>query len=435
MRPYWMISLAIGGGAALVALALHFAGVFEPAAAVLGDFYVSRGWSPRPDPVRLRWLEIPIAALVGVGSAAALVEATKASQKAVAAMLVLAVVGLLSPAFALHGALVDPSAALAAALLGMGGAFVFGRTEWGRRKGMLEEALGPRVSASVFAELLGSPSPPPFGGARRELSTLVCRLFSPAGEGDRTSPEEALRIAGLFQRTSTAFLLSRGAYVEESSPERIRAVFGLVGEDEDHAALACRAALDLRGRLRGFAKECESLWFVEPSWGIGVASGPTVSGLCRIEGRTALVGLGGGWDFADRLALANRRYGSELLVAAPTWRMVRERFEVRPLEMVYDAEALRLEEVYELLAESGRFAEAERLRRDAFWRGVLHLRAKEWEAALEELSRARAPGADDRPLARLMAQAQEAVAAPSSRPLRLVRELLDEGHARPFTQL
>jgi hypothetical protein len=436
MRRYWTISLAIGGGAALVSLALLLGGVFEAAAARLGEFYESRGWFPQPGPARLRWLEIPLAALAGLGSAAALVECSRPSQKASVAALILGAATLLSPAFALHGALLDPSAPLVAALLGIVGAAFFGTTEWGRRKRLLEDALGARVSARVWADLLESPLPPAFGGVEREASVVACRLFPPGEGRSSPSPEDALRLGGLFQRTVTAFLLSRGAYLEDAGPERVRAVFGLLRDEPDHAARACRAALELRGRLRGLAKECETLWFLEPGWGIGVASGRMVAGLCGQAGGAALVGIGGGGDFADRLALANRRYRSDLLVSAATWRMVREAFEVRPLEMLYDPEALRLEEVYQLLAEAGGLTEDERARRDAFWRGVLRLRAKEWEAALEELSRARVPGGgDDAPLARLISEAQEAVAGPSSRPLRLVRDLVDEGHARPFPHL
>ncbi len=434
MRRYWTISLAIGGGAALAALALHFGGVFEPTAAWLADFYASRGWFPEPAPPRLRWLEIPLVAVAGLGTAAALVEASKAGQRAAAAALSLVVVALGSPALALHGVHVDPGAALAACLLAVGGGLAFGATELGRRKALLEEALGSRVSAALAAELLDSPAPPAFDGAERDATVLVCRLLSPGGGETRPAPAEALRVGGLFQRTVSAFLLSRGAYLEEAGPERIRAVFGLVREEEDHAARACRAALDLRGRLRGFARECETLWFLEPQWGVGAASGRIVAGLCRRPGRAQLVGLGGG-DLADRLALANGRYGSDLLVAAETWRLVRESFEVRPLEMLYDSERQSLVEVYQLLAESAAFSEDDRARRDAFWRGVLHLRAGESQAALEELGRARVPGADDEALEKLMAQAQAAVAAPAPRALRLVRKLVDEGHARPSSQL
>ena len=56
--------------------------------------------------------------------------------------------------------------------------------------------------------------------------------------------------------------------------------------------------------------------------------------------------------------------------------------------------------------------------------------AKTGEEALEAFSRARIPGGEDGPLSYFVAKAQDRVALPESRPLRLVRELTDEGHAR-----
>lgn len=434
MRRYWLASLAIGGGAALLALALHWMGVFSRFGGGLGEFYLSRGLAAKGEWIRLSWLEILLTPLASLGTAWAVIEITRLPKKIAVGAGAVLVVFLLSPTLALHGALLNFAAPLSATLIAFIGALVYSRTAVGRRKWLLEEALGSRVSSKVFSRLLDDPSEPDFGGNRREVTTLVCCFFSSDGSVPLAPPSDLLKMGSLFQRAVSTFLLSRGAYLEEAGPERVKASFGMVGEGGDHAEEACRAALDLRLRLRGLAEEFENRWFLAPRFGVGIESGQATVGLCGGPVRFFLATLEGGESFAGRLALANARFGSEVLAGPRVYHLVRGAFEVRPMEMVFDPERQLLHETYELLAPGGTAGEEERARREAFWKGVILLREKNCEGALEAFSKARIPGGEDGPLAYFTALAQDQVALPESRPRRLVRELTEEGHARSMNR-
>lgn len=434
MRRYWLASLAIGGAAALPALALHIMGVFSGFGDGLKEFYLSRGLAAEGNWMRLSWLEMLLTPLASLTVAWAVVEVTRLPKKLAVGTGALLVVFLLSPTLALHGALLNFAAPLAATLIAFIGALIYSRTAMGRRKWLLEEALGSRVSSRVFSRLLEAPSEPDFSGNRREVTTLVCCFFSNEGSEPLAPPSDLLKMGSLFQRAISTFLLSRGAYLEEAGPERVKASFGMVGEDGDHAAEACRAALDLRLRLRGLAEEFEHRWFQAPRFGVGIESGHATVGLCGGPVRFFLGTLEGGESFAGRLALANARYGSEVLAGPRVYQRVRGAFEVRPMEMVFDPERQLLHETYELLAPEGTSGDDEKARREAFWKGVILLREKNFEAALEAFSKAGIPGGEDRPLDYFKSQAQDQVALPESRPRRLVRELTEEGHARSMTR-
>jgi len=430
MRRYWLISLAIGVGAASLTLALGLGGVFQPLLARMASVFTNLGWSSDDDWSRWRGLEIAVVLLVSLGMSYAVVEITRPGRKLIAAISVVLILLVSSPLFALYGVLFEPFGPILAATLAAVAAFFYSRTPAGKRKGLLEDAIGSRVSGRIFNEMLESPDEPGFEGVRRQVTTLVCCHFPPdQGQGeDRAS--ERLTMGSLFLRSVSTFLLARGAYLEEAGPERVRVSFGMLQETPDHAEQACRAALDLRIRLEGLSHEFESRWFQPLHCGVGIESGEMTVGLCGTPDQFFFAGLGGGEDFAGRLAFANRRFGSDLLIGPETYRLVRDRFEVRPMEMVYDPAGCRLHEVYQLLANAGQFSVEERERRDHFWRGVVFLREKRGEEALEAFSRARSPGTEDGPLAYFMANAQDRVALPESRPLRLVRELTEEGHAR-----
>jgi len=430
MRRYWLISLAIGGGAGLLILALTLAGGFDPLVARLVALFEACGWSPDGGWIRWRWLEMLTVIAASLGMASAVIEITQPIKKLVAAISGMLLLVIPSPLFALYGVLFEPFGPISAALLSALGAFTFSRTPVGKRKRILEEAVGSRVSGKLFNEMLESPLDPGFEGAARQFTTLVCYHFPPDPSQTQNTPSETLTMGSLFLRTVSTFLLARGGYLEEAGPERVRVSFGMLRDSDDHAEQACRAALDLRIRLRGLSQEFESRWFQPLSCGIGLESGEAAVGLCGVPGQFFFAGFGGGEDFAGRLACANRRFGSDLLIGPEAYRKIRHLFEVRPMEMVYDPVACVLHEIFELLGTVGQFGSEDRMRRDQFWQGVVLLREKRTEEALEAFRRARLPGLEDGPLDYFTAKIQERVSPVESRPRRLIRELTDEGHAR-----
>jgi class 3 adenylate cyclase len=429
MRRYLLTALTIGSAVAVVVLTLYLLGAFEAMVAWLGDQYTSLGIFSG-EFLRIKWLEIPLIAIVAIGMAWWVIDVSRQFQKVLIALSGVSVLAGISPTFALYGFLVDPFAPLAAAMLSSVTALAYAGTEKGLRKRVLEEVLGPRVSSLTFNELLEAADPPDFKGASRDVTVLTCRIFNYEDLQNALEPSELLKVSNLFIRSVSTFLLSRGGYLDESSPELVRVSFGMLKTADDHASQACRAALELRNWLRNLSQECETRWFRPLSSGVGISSGRMTVGVYGAPGNFFYSGIGEVTDYSRRLALANLRYGSDLLVGPDTFRLVEGVMEVRPLEMYYDPASNHMTEIYQLLAATEQFTEEERRRRDLFWKGVIHLREKNFEASLDCFSRSKLPGSNDAPAAYLIGLSEEGVASPASSSNRLVRELTDEGHAR-----
>jgi len=257
MRRYLSTALTIGSAVAAVVLMLYFAGAFEAMVTWLGGLYGLSGIFPG-EAVRIRWLEIPLIAVTAVGMAWWVIDVPRPFQKMLIALSGAVVLAGISPTIAFHGYLVDPFSSLAAALLSSVAAFAYAGTERGLRKRVLEEVLGQRVSSAVFHELLEGPRPPDFKGATREVTVLTCRLINYERLQAALDPSELVKLSNLFIRSASTFLLSRGGYLDESGPEAVRVSFGALTPSGNHAAEACRAALEWRGRLRNLSQECEN---------------------------------------------------------------------------------------------------------------------------------------------------------------------------------
>lgn len=410
MRRYVLTFLYIGGGVSALVLVLFFSGVFEPMTEWLRSKWVSQGLLVEEETVRLKWIEgLTIIALSGAVSWC-VIDVTNPSQKILIIFCgVLLVLGF-SPTLALHGVLFDPFSSLTAVALAATASFVFAGTEKGMRKRVLETLIGRRVSQRTFNHLLEADQPPDFGGVSREVTVVTCRLFNHEELQAKLKPSDLVKMSNLFLRSVSTFLAGRGAYLDESGPELVRGYFGMLESSETHAMDACKAALELRSRLRNLSKECETRWFHGLSYGVGISSGPMTIGVYGADEHFFFSGIGAETDYSRRLSHANDRYGSDLLIGPQTYHLVKSDFEVRPMEMFFDPASNLMTEIYQLLAMKDGYSEVERERRDLFWQGVIFLREERFEEALDHLSRARNPGIDDAPLDFFIARAQGGLA-------------------------
>ncbi|MEM1441845.1 MAG: adenylate/guanylate cyclase domain-containing protein [Verrucomicrobiota bacterium] len=410
MRRYFLTFLSIGGGVSLVVLALFFFGVFEPMTQWLQGRWISQGLLATDDPMRLPWIEGLMIIIFSGGVAWCVIDVSNPSQKVLIIFCTTLLVLGVSPTLALHGVMVDPFSSLTAVALASVGAFVFAGTEKGMRKRVLENLIGRRVSHTTFNRLLEANQPPDFGGVSREVTVLTCRLFNHEEMQEKLKPADLVKMSNLFLRSVSTFLTARGAYLDESGPELVRGYFGMLSPAKNHAGDACRAALELRSRLRNLSQECETRWFQGLSYGVGISSGPMTIGVYGADEHFFLSGIGAETDYSRRLAHANARYRSDLLIGPQTYQLVQDDFELRPMEMFFDPESGLMTEIYQLLAAKDNFSEDEKERRDLFWKGVIYLREERFEEALDHLSRARPPGIEDGPLDFFLSKAQEGLA-------------------------
>ncbi|MEX2579748.1 MAG: adenylate/guanylate cyclase domain-containing protein [Verrucomicrobiales bacterium] len=430
MKRYVLTSVGIAAAAIVVVLALYFLGAFAAPASWLEEVYALRGIFEDAPVARVKWLEVVVVVFGSLGVAWCVVDVSQVSQKIFVFCAVSLIVFGISPTLALYNVLFEPFAPLTAVLLAAAGGFVFAGTEKGMRKRVLEGVLGIRVTHSTFDKLMEANEPPDFSGSVRDVTVLTCRLFNHEELRERLEPAELLKMSNLFLRSVSNFLMSRGAYLDESGPELVRVYFGMLEPSENHAEQACRAALELRSRLRNLSQECETRWFQKLGYGVGISSGPMTAGVYGSRQHFFFSGTGAETDYSRRLAHANRRYGSDLLIGPDTYTLVKESFEVRPMEMFYDPETDAMSEIYQLLAPADAFGEVDRARRDLFWQGVVFLREKRFEEALDHLSRARLSGAEDGPADFFIARAQEGVSAPGTGASAKSHKLTEEGHAR-----
>lgn len=434
MSRYLLLTFSIGVGAAVIASLAYLLGAFNGMSEALRQVYVLQGVFGEGEVTPVIWLEILLTVVVTVGATWAVVEMPGLSRKGLVVLSCVLLLLTFSPVLALHNWLFDPAPAALGVVLGSLGGYLFSRSSRGMRKGVLLQVLGNRVSHDTFLSLLDGKSPLPLEPRVQQVTVLSCRLLNEAEMREKLAPEDWVSISNFFLRSVEAFLVKEGAYVDEAHPENLRASFGVLGESTE-AEKACATALLLQSRLRNFTRECETRWFQPLVFGIGLESGEVVSGVFGDRHSARFSAVGGIHQLSYRLAGANPAGVEGVVVGPGLFSLVGNSFEFRPLEMFYDPAEGRLHEIYHLLDHKKSFSEEAREGRDFFWKGMILLREKKYEEALEAFLRSRAVGGREPTLDYFVGKMQEQVSQSGNRGFGTRDEDPRGGHSRLMNRL
>lgn len=428
MRRYLVVSILIGIAVSVAVLTMMSLGVFRNLAGSLGDLYAGMGFPVEED--GQRWLERVLVVGLALTAAWCVIDIPAVGQKILVFLLLLVVTAALSPTLALYGSSFEPFSGITALLLATTAAFLYSGTEHGARKRLLMEVLGSRVSRETFHRLLDARQPVRFEAANREVTVLTCRIFQYAELREKLEPSEIVAMGSLFLRNTADFLKERGAYLDESSPELVRAYFGLLETEDDQTLVACQVALELRTRLHNLSQECSTRWFQPLVYGVSIGSGPMTVGVFGSPRRFQFSGLGGETDFSRRLAQANLRYGSDVLITTQVYQAIKDRIAVRPMEMIFDPERHLMMEVYQLIASIEDLTEKEKQDRDAFWEGVVLYRGEQYEGAIARFLEVQDRSRKDGPLEFFLDRCQHRLAGLDPLGGENPATIEEEGHAR-----
>jgi adenylate cyclase len=246
----------------------------------------------------LRWLPVPLLA----GAAAAV-----AAQLAFDAGRILPVA---APALALLTAVLGTLAVAYATDL--------------RDRRRLRAAFGRFVPPSVVDEVVAQAGDDlRLGGVRREGTVLFCDLRGFTAAAERLEPEAVVALLNAYLSQMSAAILDHGGTVVSFMGDGIMAVFGAPLAQEDHADRALRAAREMLGpRLDAFNARAGA---GEPfRLGVGICSGPVLSGNVGSPRRVEYTAVGDTTNLAARLEQCTKTAGVPVLIADRTRAALRD---------------------------------------------------------------------------------------------------------------
>ena len=267
------------------------------------------------------------------------------------------------------------------------------------RSSSAHELFGGRLSDEQVAQIVSGDLPYQREARSYEATAVVCDIANKHDLAEELSPAELGEITEKFMRQATESFLKAGAYIEAATGEGIVAVFGFPAEDPEQADKATRHALALLASFEARSTSGKDAAFAKFDVHLGVSSGTIIVAPVEREGRVEMLMTGEPVELARRFCIANRFYGSRVLIGPRTFELTSRTVLARPIDFLSGVDVRERHEIYEPLRLAAEATPEEIARRDSFWNGVVLYREKRWGESYTQFQQARGPNeAEDRPL-------------------------------------
>jgi class 3 adenylate cyclase/CHASE2 domain-containing sensor protein len=248
----------------------------------------------------------------------------------------------------------------------------------GSQKRFIKSAFSQYLSPKVIEQIIHDPSQLKLGGEKREMTAIFTdvRSFSTISEalGDPTKLVELLNF--YLTRMSDIILNNQGT-IDKYEGDAIIAFFGAPIHMDNHAALACRAAINMKKAEEEINREALEKGFInqavlealagkgiisgidDPSpvfTRLGINSGDMVVGNMGTPNKMDYTIMGNAVNLAARLEGVNKQYDTGgILISEYTKAGIGDEFVLRPLSRVRVVGVntpLRLYELLEIASEA-----------------------------------------------------------------------------------
>jgi class 3 adenylate cyclase len=302
--------------------------------------------------------------------------------------------------FSLYRVLFQPLPAILALLIGYAAACGYGaitqRSRWYTAKSL----FGDRLSKEQVHRVIAGEIPFDPQAKTYEATVVVCDVANKYDLADESSPAAFAQLTETFIQRATQLFLQAGGYIQSADGEGVVALFGFPEPDARHGDKAVRVALGLADQLRDLRQSNNGESEAKGDVHLGVSSGPVIIAPMRNSNHSGLLTSGEPIELARRFCVANRFYGSRILIGPRTFELASRYIVARPIDFLSGVNTRERHEIYEPLWLAAEAKPEQLARRDSFWNGVVLYREKRWAEAYMEFQKARDPNysEEDQPL-------------------------------------
>ena len=210
-----------------------------------------------------------------------------------------------------------------------------------KERAHVRRALKGYISSQVMDEIMKDPDNLELGGRQVEATVLFSDIAGFSKISEKTTPKELFSMLNDYFTQMGDVIMRREGMINKYIGDAVMAIWNTPLANENHAALACHAALEMKRIVDGL-RPLQAR--------IGINTGPMVAGnLGHIE-RMEYTVIGDAVNLASRLEGANKPFGTAIMISESTEEMVRGQFLLRLLDRIRVIGKQQPVRVYEVLA-------------------------------------------------------------------------------------
>ena len=300
---------------------------------------------------------------------------------------------------ALYRVYFQPLPSVIAAILGFVLAYVCALIAGRSRSRMASSLFTDRLSRKQIARIASGELPLEAAAKIYEATAVVCDIAHKHDLAEELSPEIFAEVSERFIGHATKTFLDAGAYLEAAAGEGVVAIFGFPEMDAKQAEKATREALGVVKSFAALRENGSDEIFKKFDVHVGVSSGTIVVAPLNNKENPIMLTTGEPVELARRFCIANRFYGSRVLIGPRTFELASKTIVARPIDFLSGVDVRERHEIYEPVSLAVEATADEITRRDFFWNGVVLYREKRWAEAYSQFQKARGPkDTEDSPL-------------------------------------
>jgi len=210
-----------------------------------------------------------------------------------------------------------------------------------KERAHIRKALKGYVSSQVMNEVMKNPNGLELGGTQVEATVLFSDIAGFSQISEKTTPRELFALLNEYFTRIGDVIMAREGMINKYIGDAVMAIWNTPLAHENHAALACQAALE----MKRIVEEMPPL-----KARIGINTGPMVAGNLGHAERMEYTVIGDAVNLASRLEGANKPFGTAIMISDTTEQLVRGRFLLRQLDRIRVIGKEQPVSVYEVLA-------------------------------------------------------------------------------------
>jgi adenylate cyclase len=214
------------------------------------------------------------------------------------------------------------------------GITLYGYLTEGREKAQLKKEFSTVLAPTVVDQLLKNPALAGLGGDERELTVMFSDIRGFTSMSEQMTPEGLTQFLNEYLTPMTDILIQRQGTLDKYMGDAIMAFWGAPIAQEDHAARACLAALDMMDKLH----ELQAKWHTEGKpeidIGIGLNSGLMRVGFMGSERMRNYTLLGDNVNLGSRLEGINKSYKTNIIISEFTYKAAKDAIYGRVIDAV-----------------------------------------------------------------------------------------------------
>lgn len=301
--------------------------------------------------------------------------------------------------FSLYRVAFQPLPAIGTAILAFGLTFgwVFFTTR--SRANLAKTFFASRLSNNQISRVIEGDIPLETDPQSYEVTVVVCDIANKYDLAEESDPNSFAETTEAFIQRTTDLFLEADGFIQAADGEGVVAIFGFPDTRGDHADKAVKVTLGMIEEINKKRAQNNGDLFGRCDVHMGVSSGSVIIAPLRTGERPGLLTTGEPVELARRFCVANRFYGSRVLIGPRTFELASKHIVARPIDFLSGVNSQERHEIYEPLWLAAEAKPEHIARRDFFWNGVVLYREKRWAEAYTEFQKARGPdGDEDAPL-------------------------------------